>query len=154
MFFYVIRIIIFTSLLANDKILKRVILKEEADMKRKIFIAVMIIFTIITSVNLFIALICGAPMDGDGIVKYVFCALGMSILLPACFTAFFLISLDLSDQLEKYEKIAEMEKKKRKEEDSEILVSIPIPALVNALAKEKNLTPEEKERLLSYLEDL
>lgn len=120
-------------------------------MKRKIFIAVMIIFTAIIAVTLFISLICGAPMNSAGLLKYVFCAIGISILLPAGFTVFFIITLDLSEQLEEYEKDAVSDEK---EKDSEITDNIPIPALVNALAKKKNLTPEEKERLLSYLEDL
>lgn len=120
-------------------------------MKRRIFIAVMIIFTVVMAVNLFIALICGAPIDSDGLGRYVFCAIGISILLPTGFTLFFARTLDLTEQLEAYEKsTGENENKK----NSEIPDDISMPALVNALAEKRKLTPEEKERLLSFLEEL
>ncbi|MDO4321753.1 MAG: hypothetical protein Q4C61_04430 [Lachnospiraceae bacterium] len=127
-------------------------------MKRKIFIVVMVIVTVMIAVNLFISLICGAPMDGDGTGRYVFCAIGTSVLLPAGFTLFFIMVLDLSEQLEEYKENAEKEHKcTEKEADKrspEIPDNVSIPALVNALAEKGNLTPAEKERLLAYLEDM
>ena len=123
-------------------------------MKRKIFVVFMIIFTVFLAVSLFISLICGAPADGDGLGKYIICAAGVSVLLPASFTFFFLTTLDLSRKLEEKESAAEAELKQEKEEASCIPDDIPIPALVSALAEKRNLTPEEKEKLLSYLEEL
>lgn len=123
-------------------------------MKRKIFVVFMIIFTVFLAVNLFVSLICGAPADGDGLGKYIICAAGVSVLLPASFTFFFLTTLDLSRKLEEKESAAEAELKQEKEEASCIPDDIPIPALVSALTEKRNLTPEEKEKLLSYLEEL
>lgn len=123
-------------------------------MKRKIFVVFMIIFTVFLAVSLFVSLICGAPADGDGLGKYIICAAGVSVLLPASFTFFFLTTLDLSRKLEEKESAAEAELKQEKEEASCIPDDVPIPALVSALAEKRNLTPEEKEKLLSYLEEL
>ena len=123
-------------------------------MKRKIFVVFMIIFTVFLAVSLFVSLICGAPADGDGLGRYIICAAGVSVLLPASFTFFFLTTLDLSRKLEEKESAAEAELKQEKEEASCIPDDIPIPALVSALAEKRNLTPEEKEKLLSYLEEL
>lgn len=123
-------------------------------MKRKIFVVFMIIFTVFLAVSLFVSLICGAPADGDGLGKYIICAAGVSVLLPASFTFFFLTTLDLSRKLEEKESAAEAELKQEKEEASCIPDDIPIPALVSALTEKRNLTPEEKEKLLSYLEEL
>ena len=123
-------------------------------MKRKIFVVFMIIFTVFLAVNLFVSLICGAPADGDGLGKYIICAAGVSVLLPASFTFFFLTTLDLSRKLEEKESVAEAELKQEKEEASCIPDDVPIPALVSALTEKRNLTPEEKEKLLSYLEEL
>ena len=123
-------------------------------MKRKIFVVFMIIFTVFLAVNLFVSLICGAPADGDGLGKYIICAAGVSVLLPASFTFFFLTTLDLSRKLEEKESAAEAELKQEKEEAYCIPDDVPIPALVSALTEKRNLTPEEKEKLLSYLEEL
>lgn len=123
-------------------------------MKRKIFVVFMIIFTVFLAVNLFVSLICGAPADGDGLGRYIICAAGVSVLLPASFTFFFLTTLDLSRKLEEKESAAEAELKQEKEEASCIPDDVPIPALVSALTEKRNLTPEEKEKLLSYLEEL
>ena len=123
-------------------------------MKRKIFVVFMIIFTVFLAVNLFVSLICGAPADGDGLGKYIICAAGVSVLLPASFTFFFLTTLDLSRKLEEKESAAEAELKQEKEEASCIPDDVQIPALVSALTEKRNLTPEEKEKLLSYLEEL
>ena len=123
-------------------------------MKRKIFVVFMIIFTVFLAVKLFVSLICGAPADGDGLGKYIICAAGVSVLLPASFTFFFLTTLDLSRKLEEKESAAEAELKQEKEEASCIPDDVPIPALVSALTEKRNLTPEEKEKLLSYLEEL
>ena len=123
-------------------------------MNRKIFVVFMIIFTVFLAVNLFVSLICGAPADGDGLGKYIICAAGVSVLLPASFTFFFLTTLDLSRKLEEKESAAEAELKQEKEEASCIPDDVPIPALVSALTEKRNLTPEEKEKLLSYLEEL
>ena len=123
-------------------------------MKRKIFVVFMIIFTVFLAVTLFVSLICGAPADGDGLGKYIICAAGVSVLLPASFTFFFLTTLDLSRKLEEKESAAEAELKQEKEEASCIPDDVPIPALVSALTEKRNLTPEEKEKLLSYLEEL
>ena len=123
-------------------------------MKRKIFVVFMIIFTVFLAVNLFVSLICVAPADGDGLGRYIICAAGVSVLLPASFTFFFLTTLDLSRKLEEKESAAEAELKQEKEEASCIPDDVPIPALVSALTEKRNLTPEEKEKLLSYLEEL
>ena len=123
-------------------------------MKRKIFVVFMIIFTVFLAVSLFLSLICGAPADGDGLGKYIICAAGVSVLLPASFTFFFLTTLDLSRKLEEKESAAEAELKQEKEDASCIPDDVPIPALVSALTEKRNLTPEEKEKLLSYLEEL
>ena len=123
-------------------------------MKRKIFVVFRIISTVFLAVSLFVSLICGAPADGDGLGKYIICAAGVSVLLPASFTFFFLTTLDLSRKLEEKESAAEAELKQEKEEASCIPDDVPIPALVSALTEKRNLTPEEKEKLLSYLEEL
>ena len=123
-------------------------------MKHKIFVMFMIIFTVFLAVSLFVSLICCAPADGDGLGKYIICAAGVSVLLPASFTFFFLTTLDLSRKLEEKESAAEAELKQEKEEASCIPDDVPIPALVSALTEKRNLTPEEKEKLLSYLEEL
>ena len=123
-------------------------------MKRKIFVVFMFTFTVFLAVSLFVSLICGAPADGDGLGKYIICAAGVSVLLPASFTFFFLTTLDLSRKLEEKESAAEAELKQEKEEASSIPDDVPIPALVSALTEKRNLTPEEKEKLLSYLEEL
>ena len=123
-------------------------------MNRKIFVVFMFTFTVFLAVSLFVSLICGAPADGDGLGKYIICAAGVSVLLPASFTFFFLTTLDLSRKLEEKESAAEAELKQEKEEASCIPDDVPIPALVSALTEKRNLTPEEKEKLLSYLEEL
>lgn len=123
-------------------------------MKRKIFIIFMIIFTVFLSGCMVIGFVCGAPMDNkEELGRYLFGSVGISILLPSGFTFFFVNSLDLS------KKLNESENKKSEESKESVVISdntveVQIPAFVNALAKERNLTPEEKERLLSYLEDI
>lgn len=120
-------------------------------MKRKLFTAVMIIFTILLAIILFVSLICGAPMDRGELGRYVVGALGISILLPTGFTFFFLVTLRLSERAE--EKEVEAEKAELEElEDTE--TEDRIPALVCAIAKERNLSSEEKERIMSFIEDL
>lgn len=122
-------------------------------MKRKLFTAVMVVFTILLAIILFVSLICGAPMDKGELGRYVVGALGISILLPAGFTFFFLVTLRLSERAE--EKEVETEKKVQKSGDGYYIPSeAQILTLVNTLAEERHLTSEEKDRLLSYLEEL
>ncbi|MDO5361776.1 MAG: hypothetical protein Q4F03_03905 [Eubacteriales bacterium] len=113
-------------------------------MKRKLFTAVMIIFTILLAIILFVSLICGAPVGRSELGMYVVGALGISILLPAGFTFFFLVTLRLSERTEE----AELEELEDTETENRI------PALVCAIAKERNLSSEEKERIISFIEDL
>lgn len=117
-------------------------------MKRKLFVAFMVVFTVLLAIELFIALICGAPIDGNDVGRYIFSAAGISILLPASFSFFFITTIDLSKKLENIEKAT------KDNESSEIPDNIPIAALVNALAEERNLSPEGKKKLKKYLEDL
>lgn len=124
-------------------------------MKRKLFTAVMIIFTILLAIILFVSLICGAPMDRGELGRYVVGALGISILLPSGFTFFFLVTLRLSERAEEKEVETETEKKVQESGDGYYIPSeAQILTLVNTLAEERHLTPEERDRLLSYLEEL
>ena len=124
-------------------------------MKRKIFVVFMIIFTVFLAVNLFVSLICGAPADGDGLGKYIICAAGISVLLPAGFTLFFLATLLLNEKLMEKEQATVVEEEKKEREDIEnTFADVQIPALVNAIAKKQNLTAEEEERIISFIEDL
>lgn len=122
-------------------------------MKRIIFIIFMIFFTIFIAVILFVSLICGIPENSAEAGRYLFGAIGMSVLLPSGFTAFFISTLHLSKKLEEIEKAEEVEDEEESN-TADVLVNAPIPELVNALAEKQNLTPEKKERLLSYLEDM
>lgn len=117
-------------------------------MKRKLFIAFMVVFTILLASILFISLICGAPMDGNEVGRYIFGAAGISLLLPASFSFFFITTFDLNKKLEDLEKAAQ------NNNNPEIQNSILIGALVNALAEERNLSPEGRKKLKKYLEDL
>lgn len=124
-------------------------------MKRKLFTAVMVVFTILLAIILFVSLICGAPMDRGELGRYVVGALGISILLPAGFTFFFLVTLRLSERAEEKNVETETEKKVQKSGDGYYIPSeAQILTLVNTLAEERHLTPEERDRLLSYLEEL
>lgn len=125
-------------------------------MKRKLFAAVMMIFTVLLAVILFVSLICGAPIGRGDIGRYVVGALGISILLPSGFTFFFLVTLRLSEKAKVGEE--EMETEKAKSEKSKDLEDSDtedrIPALVCAIAKERNLSSEEKDRIMSFIEEL
>lgn len=123
-------------------------------MKRKLFIAFMIAFSILLSINLFISLICGAPVGSDELIRYIIGAVGMSVLLPSGFTFFFLATLRLSEKLQESEKAAVVEKEQDYEDAVNTLTDVQIPALVNAIAKKQNLTEEEEERIISFIEDL
>ena len=124
-------------------------------MKRKILVVFMILFTVFMAVNLFVSLICGAPANGDGLIKYILCAAGTSVLLPASFTFFFLTTLHLSEKLEEKEQATVVEEEKKESEDIlNTFADVQIPALVNAIAKKQNLTAEEEERIISFIEDL
>lgn len=122
-------------------------------MKRIIFIVFMILFTIFIAAILLASLICGVPENSAEAGRYLFGAIGMSVLLPSGFTAFFISTLNLTKRLEEIEKAEEVEDE-AESNTSDVLVNAPIPELVNALAKKRNLTTEKKERLLSYLEDI
>lgn len=122
-------------------------------MKRIIFIVFMILFTIFIAAILLASLICGVPENSAEAGRYLFGAIGMSVLLPSGFTAFFISTLNLTKRLEEIEKVEEVEDE-AESNTSDVLVNAPIPELVNALAKKRNLTTEKKERLLSYLEDI
>lgn len=118
-------------------------------MKHKVFAAFMIVFTIYIAVILLMSLICGAPMGSRAeLNRYLFGAVGMSILLPAGFSFFFTRSLYLSKRLEEAEE---------NNEEGNVFnisnMSILIQQFVNALSKKRNLTQEKKEDLISYLED-
>lgn len=124
-------------------------------MKRKILVVFMILFTVFIAVNLFVSLICGAPANGDGLRKYILCAAGISVLLPASFTFFFLTTFHLSKKLEEKEQATVVEEEKKESEDIlNTFADVQIPALVNAIAKKQNLTAEEEERIISFIEDL
>ena len=123
-------------------------------MKRIVFIIFMIVFTIFIAINLFISLICGVPENSAEVGRYLFGAAGMSVLLPCGFTFFFISTLHLGKKLEELENAEEAEHETAKKDLPDNLADVPIPLLVNALAEKQNLTPEEKERLLSYLEDI
>ena len=128
--------------------------KEKADLKRKLLVVFMIVFTILLAVNLFIALICGAPLGSEEQGRYFIGAVGISILLPAGFTFFFLSTLRLSERLQEKESEAAEDVEEETNLATDIPTNIRIPALVNALAEKENLTPEERERLLSLLEEM
>lgn len=125
-------------------------------MKRKLFAAAMMIFTVLLAVILFVSLICGAPIGRGDIGRYVVGALGISILLPSGFTFFFLVTLRLSEKARVGEE--EMETEEAKSEKSKDLedsnTEDRIPALVCAIAKERNLSSEEKDRIMSFIEEL
>lgn len=124
-------------------------------MKRKIFVAFMIVFTILLAIHLFISLICGPPAGSGELIRYIVGAAGISLLLPAGFTFFFLATLHLSKRLEEKESETVVEEEVQENKNNFYIPSnAQILTLVNTLAEEKRLTPEEKERLLSYLEDL
>lgn len=117
-------------------------------MKRKMFIAFMIIFTAYISVTLFISLICGAPIGSRAeLNRYLFGAVGMAMILPAGFSFFFVSTFDLSKRLDEIER----------EESENIFnmdLNLMIKEFVNTLSIRKKLTREGKERLLTYLENL
>lgn len=122
-------------------------------MKRKAFIVFMIIFTIYIAVILLISLICGAPMGSRAeLNRYLFGAVGISILLPVGFTFFFMNTLDLSKKLEERKEAAEHQKNRNIFDDMDI--NVLIRDFVNALSKKKNLPKEKSEDLISYIEDL
>lgn len=125
-------------------------------MKRKLFAAAMMIFTVLLAVILFVSLICGAPIGRGDIGRYVVGALGISILLPSGFTFFFLVTLRLSEKARVGEE--EMETEEAESEKSKDLEESDtedrIPALVCAIAKERNLSSEEKDRIMSFIEEL
>ena len=130
-------------------------------MKRKLFAAAMMIFTVLLAVILFVSLICGAPIGRGDIGRFVVGALGISILLPSGFTFFFLVTLRLSEKARVGEEEMETEEAKKTAEtmqerggDFYIPSEAQILTLVNTLAEERHLTPEERDRLLSYLEEL
>lgn len=121
-------------------------------MKRKVFVVFMIIFTIYIAITLLISLICGAPMGSRSeLNRYLFGAVGMSVLLPVGFTFFFMSTLDLSKKVEEME-AAELEKDKMLFENMDI--HILIRDFVYALSKKKNLSREKADELISYIEDL
>lgn len=79
-----------------------------AGMKRKVFIVFMIIFTIYIVVILLISLICGAPIGSRSeLNRYLFGAVGISILLPVGFTSFFISTLGLCKKLEEIKEAEE-----------------------------------------------
>ena len=125
-------------------------------MKWKLFAAAMMIFTVLLAVILFVSLICGAPIGRGDIGRYVVGALGISILLPSGFTFFFLVTLRLSEKArvgEEEMETEEAESEKSKDlEDSD--TEDRIPALVCAIAQERNLSSEEKDRIMSFIEEL
>ena len=128
--------------------------KEKADLKRKLLIAFMIVFTILLAVNLFISLICGAPIGSEEQGRYFIGAVIISILLPSGFTFFFLSTLRLSERLQEKESETAADEEYVTDPATDIPANIRIPALVNALAEKENLTAEERERLLSFLKDI
>lgn len=122
-------------------------------MKRKAFITFMVIFTIYIAVILLISLICGAPVGSRAeLNRYLFGAVGMSMLLPFGFTFFLINTLKLSKKLE------EIEKSEEGKMDGNFFdtmdINILIKDFVNALSKKRNLTKEKSEDLISYIEDL
>ena len=123
-------------------------------MKRKLFVAFMIAFTILLSINLFISLICGAPVGSDELIRYIIGAVGMSVLLPSGFSFFFLATLRLSEKLKESEEAAVVKKEQECEGAMNTLSDVQIPVLVSAIAKKQNLTKEEKERLISFVKNL
>ena len=122
-------------------------------MKRKLFIAFMIAFSILLSINLFISLICGAPVGSDELIRYIIGAVGMSVLLPSGFTFFFLATLRLSEKLKESEE-AVVKEEQESEDAVNTLADVQIPILVSAITKKRNLSSEEKERIISFIEDL
>lgn len=122
-------------------------------MKRNVFGAFMIIFTIYLSIILLISLICGAPMGNRAeLHRYLFGAVGISILLPAGFTFFFMSTLDLSKRVEEMKEAAERQKNGNIFETMDI--DVMIRDFVYALSQKKHLTPETCEELIAYIEEL
>ena len=120
-------------------------------MKRKVFVAFMVIFTIYIAIILLVSLICGAPMGSKAeLYRYLFGAVGISILLPVGFTFFLTKTLDLSL------KIQEKEETEQDRDEASFDISnvhVLIQQFVNAFSKKKKLTKEKREDLISYLED-
>lgn len=120
-------------------------------MKRKVFVAFMIIFTIYIAIILLVSLICGAPTGSRSeLNRYLFGAVGISILLPVGFSFFLTKTLELSKKME------EKEEAEEKEDAAPFDISnihVLIQQFVNAFSKKKNLTKEKREDLISYLED-
>lgn len=123
-------------------------------MKRKILIAFMVVFAILSAVNLFNSLICGAPAGGAEQGRYLIGAVGTSVLFPAGFTFFFLTTLFLSEKLRESEEAAVTAEEREKEEVMNTLEEVQVPILVNAIAKKQNLTEEEEKSIISFIEDL
>lgn len=121
-------------------------------MKRKGFIIFMIVFTIYIAVILLVSLICGAPAGSRAeLNRYLFGAVGISILLPVGFSFFFICTLDLSKKLEEKEMMNENQEEKVVLDISNL--NMLIQQFVNAFSKKKNLSKEKREALISYLED-
>lgn len=122
-------------------------------MKRKFFIVFMIIFTIYIAAILLVSLISGAPMGSRAeLNRYLFGAVGISILLPVGFTFFFMSTLGLSKKLEEMKEAEEHQKNRNLYETMDM--NVLIRDFVNALSKKKNLPKEKSEDLISYIEDL
>ncbi|MGN0316262.1 MAG: hypothetical protein ACI4EG_15930 [Fusicatenibacter sp.] len=127
-------------------------------MWRKILIVFLTVAAVFWSVTLFVSLICGAPSDKSELTRYLIGAAGMSLVLPGGFLFFLIRTMDLTKELEKYESM-ETEETKVKEvqafdEHDETGDSFHLPVLMSALGEKRNLSQEEREELLSYLEDL
>lgn len=119
-------------------------------MKRKLFIAFMVVFTILLAIILFASLISGAPVGRGEMGRYIVGAAGISLLLPTGFTVFFFLTLHLSERVQKKDE----EKEKQKKEEHYVPTKAQILTCMNSLVEEKQLTPEERDRLLSHLKEL
>lgn len=124
---------------------------EVTVMKRKGFIVFIVVFTVYIAAILLVSLICGAPMGSRAeLNRYLFGAVGMSIVLPGGFSYFLISTLNLSKKLDEKE-MEENEESRAVFDISDI--HILIQQFVNAFSKKKNLSQEEREDLIAYLED-
>lgn len=122
-------------------------------MKKKIFVACMIMVGAFLAAFLFAAMISGAPIGSSQLRGYVICAAVVAVLLPAGFVYFFISTVKLSKKLEEQEAdVRESEKSDDVQEESP--VDMPVSVFVSAFAEKRSLTKEAKEELKAYLEEL
>lgn len=129
-------------------------------MRRKVLIVLFVFVSAFWSAILFVSLICGAPSDKGEMARYLFGAAGMSLILPGGFIFFLIRTLDLTRELEKYEQMQNGKEETKGQrvtaylQQDEEEEDFRLPVLMSALDEKRNLSREESDELISYLEDL